>query len=175
MNVVLRQLSTGVVPTALRPAPHAARLTVAGPGNVIVAGSLSADFTCADVEGVVAAADDSPRGTVCFSTWAKAEISTLDIVPGRPIVKHLGLVQGSTVRSGHFGRDLLAGLENLAGGEIRQYTLLLMESREEAIDRMVQQARGIGANAVLNIRFSTASVSQGAAEILAYGTAVVLE
>jgi len=87
----------------------------------------------------------------------------------------IGLVQGSTVRAKHVGRDLMAGLKNIFGGELKGYTELLQESREEAIERMQQQASAIGANAVLNVRFSTSSISQGAAEIFAYGTAVVME
>jgi uncharacterized protein YbjQ (UPF0145 family) len=102
-------------------------------------------------------------------------ISNLEIVPGRRILKHLGLVQGSTVRAKHVGRDLMAGLKNIFGGELRGYTELLHESREEALERMQEQGRAIGANAILNVRFSTSSVAQGAAELFAYGTAVVLE
>jgi len=102
-------------------------------------------------------------------------ISNLEIIPGSRIVKHLGLVQGSTVRSKHVGKDIMAGLKNIVGGELKGYTDLLKEARQEATDRMVQQAKGIGANAVLNVRFSTSSITQGAAEMLAYGTAVVLE
>ncbi len=102
-------------------------------------------------------------------------ISNLEIVPGKRIVKHLGLVQGSTVRSKHVGKDLLAGLKNIVGGELKGYTELLQEARQEATERMLDQAKSVGANAVLNIRFSTSSITQGAAEMLAYGTAVVLE
>jgi uncharacterized protein YbjQ (UPF0145 family) len=102
-------------------------------------------------------------------------LTNLEIVPGRRITKHLGLVQGSTVRSKHIGRDFMAGLKNVFGGELKGYTELLQESREEAVKRMTEQAQSIGANAVLNIRFSTSSISQGAAELFAYGTAVVLE
>jgi uncharacterized protein YbjQ (UPF0145 family) len=85
------------------------------------------------------------------------------------------MVQGSTVRAKHAGRDLMAGLKNIVGGELKGYTELMQEARQEATERMVQQARSIGANAVLNVRFATTSVTLGAAEILAYGTAVVLE
>ena len=102
-------------------------------------------------------------------------ISNLETIPDRRIIKHLGLVQGSTVRSTHAGRDFMAGLKNLVGGELKGYTELLNESRDEALDRMIEQARQAGANAVLNVRFSTSSVAAGAAEIFAYGTAVVLE
>lgn len=102
-------------------------------------------------------------------------ISNLEYIPDRKIVRHLGLVQGSTVRAKHAGRDFMAGLKNLVGGELKGYTELLNESRDEAIERMMEQARQMGANAVLNVRFSTSSVAAGAAEIFAYGTAVVLE
>ena len=102
-------------------------------------------------------------------------VSNLEIVPGRRVVKHLGLVQGSTVRAKHVGKDLLASLKNIVGGELTSYTELLLEARKEATERMVEQAEAAGANAVLNVRFSTSSITQGAAELLAYGTAVVLE
>ena len=102
-------------------------------------------------------------------------ITHIETVPGRTIVRHLGLVQGSTVRAKHVGRDIMAGLKNIVGGELKGYTELLNEAREEAIARMSEQARQMGANAVVNVRFSTASVAAGAAEIFAYGTAVVIE
>ena len=102
-------------------------------------------------------------------------LTNLEIVPGRKIVTHLGLVQGNSVRAKHIGRDLMAGLKNIFGGELKGYTELLQESRDEAIERLTQQAEAVGANAVLNVRFSTSSIAQGAAELFAYGTAVVLE
>lgn len=102
-------------------------------------------------------------------------LTNLELVPGRRVLRHFGLVQGSTVRAKHAGRDILAGFKNVFGGELRAYTELLQESRDEALERMVEQARAAGANAVLNIRFSTSSVAAGAAEIFAYGTAVQLE
>ncbi|MEN3111308.1 YbjQ family protein [Uliginosibacterium paludis] len=102
-------------------------------------------------------------------------ISNMEIVPGKTVVKHLGLVQGSTVRAKHIGRDLMASLKNIVGGELKGYTELLEDARREAVERMTAQAESIGANAVLNVRFSTSSVAQGAAELFAYGTAVVLE
>lgn len=102
-------------------------------------------------------------------------VSNLEIVPGRRVRSHLGMVQGSTVRSKHVGRDFLAGLKNIVGGELKGYTELMQEAREEATERMVAQAKSIGANAVLNVRYSATSITMGAAEILAYGTAVVLE
>lgn len=102
-------------------------------------------------------------------------ITNIEVVPGRRIVKHLGLVQGSTVRSKHIGQDILAGLKNIIGGELTAYTELLNESRQEAVDRMVAQAERIGANAILNVRFSTSDMMGGATELFAYGTAVVLD
>jgi len=102
-------------------------------------------------------------------------LSTLEYVPGRTVARHLGVVQGSTVRAKHIGKDILAGFKNIVGGELKAYTDLLSQSREEAVHRMQAQAEAVGANAVLNIRFATSSVAQGAAELLAYGTAVELE
>ena len=102
-------------------------------------------------------------------------LTTLEYVPGARVAKHLGVVQGSTVRSKHIGRDFMAGLKNIFGGELKGYTELLRDSREEAVKRMEQQAEAIGANAILNIRFATSSVTQGASELMAYGTAVVLK
>jgi len=102
-------------------------------------------------------------------------ITNIEIIPGKRITKHLGLVQGSSVRAKHVGRDIMASLKNIFGGELLGYTELLQESREEAIERMTEQARAVGANAVLNVRFSTSSIAAGAAELFAYGTAVTLE
>jgi len=101
-------------------------------------------------------------------------LTNLETVPGKAIQEHLGLVQGSTIRAKHVGRDIMASLKNLVGGEVKSYTDLLVQARDEATERMVQQAEGLGANAVINIRFSTASVMQGAAELFAYGTAVIV-
>lgn len=102
-------------------------------------------------------------------------ITNMETVPGKTISKHFGLVQGNTIRAKHVGRDIMAGLKNIFGGELTGYTELLSESRDEATHRMVAQAEALGANAVLNVRFSTSSVTQGAAELYAYGTAVLLE
>ena len=102
-------------------------------------------------------------------------LSTLEAVPGQSIVEHLGIVQGSTVRAKHIGRDIAASLKNIVGGELRGYSELLSEARDEAVERMVSQALAKGANAVVNVRFATSSVAQGASEILAYGSAVVVE
>lgn len=102
-------------------------------------------------------------------------VSNMELVPGRRIKSHLGMVQGSTVRAKHAGKDILASLKNIVGGELKSYTDLMQEAREEATQRMSQQASSIGANAVLNVRYTTTAVTMGAAEILAYGTAVILE
>ena len=99
-------------------------------------------------------------------------LSNVETVPGKTIIEFYGVVSGSTVRAKHVGRDLMAGLKNLVGGELKGYTELLQEARQEAVDRMVEQAQSVGANAVVNVRFSTSSVTQGAAELFAYGTAV---
>jgi uncharacterized protein YbjQ (UPF0145 family) len=101
--------------------------------------------------------------------------SNLELIPGYRVVEHLGIVQGSTVRAKHVGRDIFASLKNIVGGELKGYTELMQEARSEAVERMVLEAHSIGANAVLNVRFATTSISQGAAEILAYGSAVKLE
>lgn len=102
-------------------------------------------------------------------------LTNIDSVPGRRVVEHLGLVQGSTIRAKHLGRDFAAGLKNIVGGELKGYTELLQESRAQATNRMIEQAQALGANAVVNVRFTTSSVAQGASEILAYGTAVRVE
>lgn len=99
-------------------------------------------------------------------------LSTTEEVPGQTIRAFFGVVSGSTVRTKHVGRDLMASFKNIFGGELKAYTELLHEAREEALARMVKQAESLGANAVVNIRFSTSSVAQGAAELFAYGTAV---
>lgn len=102
-------------------------------------------------------------------------LATTDTICGKTIVKHLGLVRGNTIRARHLGRDILAKLRNVVGGEISDYTKLMGESREQAIDRMVEEAQELGANAIVGIKFSTSEVMDAAAEILVYGTAVVVE
>lgn len=99
-------------------------------------------------------------------------ISNTDSIPGRTVVEFYGLVTGNTVRAKHVGRDIMAGLKNIVGGELKGYTELLQDSRKEATERMIEQAASMGANAVINVRFATSSISQGAAELFAYGTAV---
>jgi uncharacterized protein YbjQ (UPF0145 family) len=102
-------------------------------------------------------------------------IVTTDFVPGKTIIKTLGLCRGNTIRARHIGRDITAALKNVVGGEIRDYTKMMAESREQALDRMVEEAEGMGANAILMVRFTTSMIMQSASEILAYGTAVVVE
>ena len=102
-------------------------------------------------------------------------ITNIEDVPGKKIVACYGIVSGSTVRAKHAGRDLMAGLKNLVGGELKGYTELLNEAREQAMQRLQEQATEMGANAIVNVRFSTASVAAGASEIYVYGTAVLVE
>ena len=101
-------------------------------------------------------------------------IVNTEFVPGKTIVEVKGLVQGNTVRAKHVGRDIAASVKNIFGGELSGYTELLVESRRESLTRMVAQAQQLGANAVLNVRFATSSITAGAAELYCYGTAVVL-
>lgn len=102
-------------------------------------------------------------------------VSTTRDIAGKKIVRTLGLVRGNTIRARHLGRDITAVLRNVVGGEISEYTKLFGEAREQALDRMVEEAEGLGANAVVEVRFSTSMVMNAAAELLAYGTAVVVE
>ncbi len=102
-------------------------------------------------------------------------LSTTDTIEGKKIVKHLGLVKGNTIRARHIGRDIMAILRNIVGGEITDYTKMMAESREQALDRMIEDAQKLGANAVVRLSFSTSMIMQNASEILAYGTAVVVE
>jgi len=102
-------------------------------------------------------------------------ITTSGQVEGKTIVKTVGLVKGSTIRARHLGRDIMAGLRGVVGGEITEYTKMMAEAREEAIQRMIEDAEKKGANAVISMRFGTSMVMQNAAEVLAYGTGVVME
>ena len=101
-------------------------------------------------------------------------VTTPDL-PGRKVTEVLGLVRGNTIRARHIGHDFMAGLRNIVGGEITDYTKMLAEAREQALDRMTEDARQLGANAVVGMRFSTSAVMGGAAELVAYGTGVVVE
>jgi uncharacterized protein YbjQ (UPF0145 family) len=102
-------------------------------------------------------------------------ITNTEIVPGYQVIEIRGLVQGNTIRAKHLGRDIAASLKNLVGGELRGYTELLTEARRQSLERMMAQAQQLGANAIINVRFTTSAITQGAAELYAYGTAVTIE
>ncbi len=102
-------------------------------------------------------------------------VTTTESVAGHRVVRSLGLVRGNTIRARHVGKDIMAGFRNIVGGEISEYTKLLGEAREQSMDRMVEEATALGANAIIMVRFSTSQVMSGAAELLVYGTAVVVE
>jgi len=105
----------------------------------------------------------------------KIIVVTTPEIPGKNIVRTLGLVRGNTIRARHVGKDIMAGLRNLVGGEVTEYAKLLAESREQALDRMVEQAEELGANAVIGLQFQTSVIMGGAAEMMAYGTGVIVE
>jgi len=102
-------------------------------------------------------------------------VATTEHLPGYRVKRVLGMVSGSVVRARHLGHDILAGLRNIVGGEVKEYTELLAQSRDEAVRRMVEKAKSLGANAVIGVRFTTAAIMGGAAEVVAYGTAVIAE
>ncbi|MBT6644192.1 MAG: YbjQ family protein [Euryarchaeota archaeon] len=106
---------------------------------------------------------------------AQIALSNIETIPGRTIIQSLGVVTGSTVRAKHIGKDIMAGFKNIVGGELKGYTELLQESRNEALQRLVLDAAQRGANAVVNVRFATSAVAGGAAELFAYGTAVIIQ
>jgi len=102
-------------------------------------------------------------------------VVTTDFIPGKRIVKTLGLARGNSIRCRHMGKDILAGFRNIVGGEVMEYTKMMAESREQSLDRMIAEAEALGADAVIGVRFSTSMMMSSAAEILVYGTAVLLE
>jgi uncharacterized protein YbjQ (UPF0145 family) len=102
-------------------------------------------------------------------------VVTTDSITGKRVVRTLGIVRGNTIRARHVGKDILALFRNIVGGEVSEYTKMMAEAREQALDRMVDEGRQLGANAIINTRFMTSMLMQGAAELLAYGTAVVIE
>ena len=110
-----------------------------------------------------------------MSETKKIIVVTTPEIPAKNIVRTLGLVRGNTIRARHVGKDIMAGLRNLVGGEVTEYAKLLAESREQALDRMVEQAEEVGANAVIGLQFQTSVIMGGATEMMAYGTAVVVE
>lgn len=103
------------------------------------------------------------------------KLTTSSQIAGKKVVQSLGIVRGNTIRVRHLGRDIMAGLKMLVGGEVHDYTKMMAEAREQAVDRMMDDARSLGANAIVDVRFSTSFIMTGAAEILVYGTAVVVE
>ena len=109
-----------------------------------------------------------------MSDTTKITLVTTPTLPGKTIVRTLGLVRGNTIRARHIGKDIMAGLRNLVGGEVTEYAKLLAESREQALDRMVDQAEELGANGIIGLQFQTSVIMGGAAEMMAYGTAVVV-
>ncbi|MBN2226043.1 MAG: YbjQ family protein [candidate division Zixibacteria bacterium] len=102
-------------------------------------------------------------------------VTTTETIPGKKIIESLGLVKGNTIRARHIGHDIMAQMRNIVGGEVSDYTKMLAETREQSLDRMVEEAVKLGANAIVAVRFSTSYIMQGAAELLAYGTAVIVE
>jgi len=102
-------------------------------------------------------------------------VVTTDAIEGKRVVRTFGLVRGNTIRARHVGKDIMALLRNMVGGEVSEYTKMMGEAREQALDRMVEEAQELGANAIVGARFITAMLMQGAAELLAYGTAVIVE
>jgi uncharacterized protein YbjQ (UPF0145 family) len=102
-------------------------------------------------------------------------LSTSNEIVGKTIVRHVGMVKGNTVRARHLGRDIMAVIRNIVGGEVTDYTKMMAESREQALDRMIEEAQDLGANAIIHIDFATSSIMGGASEIMAYGTGVVVE
>ena len=148
--------------------------------QVKVSGEVSASNQHEGVEMTEADSDKNQAVPVSAQSARTSDggemiITNIETVPGKSIVEHFGLVSGSTIRAKHLGKDLMASLKNLVGGELKGYTQLLQESRKQAMERLIEQARQFGANAIVNIRFSTSSVAQGAAELYAYGTAVRVE
>jgi uncharacterized protein YbjQ (UPF0145 family) len=127
------------------------------------------------VLGIIYAIKTKPKDQVMPTPTKKMLVVTSPTIPGKKVVRVLGLVRGNTIRARHVGKDILAGLRNIVGGEVTEYAKLLAESREQAIDRMLVEAEGLGANAVISVDFQTSVIMGGAAEMMAYGTAVVVE
>ena len=127
------------------------------------------------VLGIIYAIKTKPKDQVMPTPTKKMLVVTSPAIPGKKVVRVLGLVRGNTIRARHVGMDILAGLRNIVGGEVTEYAKLLAESREQSIDRMLVEAEGLGANAVISVDFQTSVIMGGAAEMMAYGTAVVVE
>ena len=125
--------------------------------------------------GILYAAFTKPKPEEIPTPSKPIMVTTSPQIAGKKVVKTIGLVRGNTIRARHLGRDIMAGLRNLVGGEVTEYGKLLAESREQALDRMLAQADELGANAVIGLQFQTSVVMEGAAEMMAFGTAVVVE
>jgi len=127
------------------------------------------------VAGILYAIKTKPKAEAMPTPTKKLIVVTSPTIPGKKIVRTLGLVRGNTIRARHVGKDIMAGLRNIVGGEVTEYAKLLAESREQALDRMMVEAEGLGANAIISVAFTTSVIMGGAAEMMAYGTAVVIE
>jgi uncharacterized protein YbjQ (UPF0145 family) len=127
------------------------------------------------VAGIIYAIKTKPKAEAMPTPTKKFIVVTSPTIPGKKIVRTLGLVRGNTIRARHVGKDILAGLRNIVGGEVTEYAKLLAESREQALDRMLVEAEGLGANGIVSVAFTTSVIMGGAAEMMAYGTAVVIE
>ena len=125
--------------------------------------------------GIIYAAATKPKAEAMSTPTTKIIVVTSPVIPGKKIVRTLGLVRGNTIRARHVGKDIMAGLRNLVGGEVTEYAKLLAESREQALDRMLADAEKLGANGIISVAFTTSVIMGGAAEMMAYGTAVVIE
>ena len=127
------------------------------------------------VAGILYAIKTKPKAEAMPTPTKKFIVVTSPTIPGKKIVRTLGLVRGNTIRARHVGKDIMAGLRNIVGGEVTEYAKLLAESREQALDRMLVEAEGLGANGIVSVAFTTSVIMGGAAEMMAYGTAVVIE
>ena len=127
------------------------------------------------VAGIIYAIKTKPKAEAMPTPTKKFIVVTSPTIPGKKIVHTLGLVRGNTIRARHVGKDIMAGLRNIVGGEVTEYAKLLAESREQALDRMLGEAEGLGANGIVSVAFTTSVIMGGAAEMMAYGTAVVIE
>ena len=127
------------------------------------------------VLGIIYAIKTKPKAEAMPTSTKKFIVVTSPTIPGKKIVRTLGLVRGNTIRARHVGKDIMAGLRNIVGGEVTEYAKLLAESREQALDRMMVEAEGLGANGIVSVAFTTSVIMGGAAEMMAYGTAVVIE
>ena len=127
------------------------------------------------VAGIIYAIKTKPKAEAMPTSTKKFIVVTSPTIPGKKTVRTLGLVRGNTIRARHVGKDIMAGLRNIVGGEVTEYAKLLAESREQALDRMLVEAEGLGANGIVSVAFTTSVIMGGAAEMMAYGTAVVIE